>query len=180
MFKKYELIGAGVSVVCMAAALYLIQVNTNVASLQGSTQLAGLPESGVVIVGDGENVTKELRDALYSAVDAGGNLRDMVIEDVTVGEGEAVKAGDTVSVHYIGTLPDGTEFDNSKKKGQPFQFTVGAGRVIKGWDQGLVGMKVGGQRILVIPPQLAYGSQQAGPIPPNSTLVFSIELLQIK
>jgi FKBP-type peptidyl-prolyl cis-trans isomerase len=104
----------------------------------------------------------------------------LVIDDIVIGTGEEVKEGDTVSVHYIGTLPDGTEFDNSNKRGEPFEFTVGEGRVIKGWEDGLVGMKVGGQRILVIPPELAYGSQAMGPIPANSTLVFAIELLEIK
>jgi peptidylprolyl isomerase len=83
-------------------------------------------------------------------------------------------------VHYVGTLQNGTEFDNSKKRGQPFEFTVGAGQVIKGWDQGLVGMKVGGQRILVIPPDMAYGERGVGPIPGNATLVFSIELIDVK
>jgi FKBP-type peptidyl-prolyl cis-trans isomerase len=85
-----------------------------------------------------------------------------------------------VSVHYIGTLQDGTEFDNSKKRGAPFEFKVGEGRVIAGWEEGLVGMQVGGQRVLVIPPEKAYGSNGVGPIPGNATLVFSIELLEIK
>lgn len=85
-----------------------------------------------------------------------------------------------VVVHYVGTLPDSTEFDNSRRRGQPFTFQVGAGSVIKGWDEGLVGMKVGGQRILVIPPDKGYGAQAVGPIPANSTLVFAIELLEIR
>ncbi|MCA9358758.1 FKBP-type peptidyl-prolyl cis-trans isomerase [Candidatus Kaiserbacteria bacterium] len=104
----------------------------------------------------------------------------MVIDDVKVGSGDEVKAGDTVSVHYAGTLKGGKEFDNSKKRGAPFEFTVGEGRVIKGWEEGLIGMKVGGERILVIPPEKAYGEQGIGPIPGNATLVFSIELLEIK
>ncbi len=103
------------------------------------------------------------------------------IKDVTVGTGRAVKAGDKVKVHYVGTLPDGTEFDQSKKHGAPFSFEVGTGRVIKGWDQGLVGMKVGGKRKLTIPPDLAYGDRGVpGAIPPKSTLLFDIELLAIE
>jgi len=90
-----------------------------------------------------------------------------------------VKVGDRVSVHYVGTLQNGTEFDNSMKRGQPFTFRVGDGSVIKGWDEGLVGMKVGGQRILVVPPEMAYGNTPMGPIPANSTLVFSVELVNI-
>jgi FKBP-type peptidyl-prolyl cis-trans isomerase FkpA len=101
-------------------------------------------------------------------------------EDVVVGKGQEAKAGDTVSVHYVGTLTDGKEFDQSRKRGQPFTFPLGQGRVIKGWDQGVAGMKVGGKRKLTIPPSLGYGDRGAGTIPPNSTLLFEVELLEIK
>ena len=102
-------------------------------------------------------------------------------KDVTVGKGAEAKSGDTVSVHYVGTLQDGKEFDSSKKHGQPFTFELGQGKVIKGWDQGVVGMKVGGKRKLTIPPSLAYGARGFPPvIPPNSTLNFDIELLEVK
>jgi peptidylprolyl isomerase len=83
-------------------------------------------------------------------------------------------------VHYIGTLKDGTEFDNSHKRGDAFEFVVGEGMVIKGWEEGVLGMKKGGQRLLVIPSDMAYGANAIGPIPANSTLIFSIELLEIK
>jgi FKBP-type peptidyl-prolyl cis-trans isomerase len=97
-----------------------------------------------------------------------------------VGTGAAAKAGDTVTVNYVGALPDGTVFDASAKHGQPFSFTLGAGQVIAGWDQGLVGMKVGGKRKLIIPPDMAYGAQGAGGvIPPNATLLFEVELVKI-
>jgi FKBP-type peptidyl-prolyl cis-trans isomerase len=103
------------------------------------------------------------------------------IEDVKVGTGPAVKAGDTVSVHYVGKLADGKTFDSSKGKGQPFELSVGRGMVIKGWDVGLVGMQVGGVRRLVIPPDEAYGKRGVPPvIPPNATLHFEVELIQIK
>ena len=103
------------------------------------------------------------------------------IKDVVVGKGAEAKTGDNVKVHYVGTLPDGKEFDASKKHGQPFDFELGAGRVIKGWDQGLVGMKVGGRRKLTIPSDLAYGDRgMSTVIPPKSTLLFDIELLSIK
>ncbi len=105
----------------------------------------------------------------------------LVVKDTSIGTGAAVKSGDTVTVHYVGTLTDGTEFDSSRKHGQPFTFEVGKGRVIKGWDQGLVGMKVGGRRKLTIPPDLAYGDRgMSSVIPPKSTLLFDIELLSIK
>ena len=105
----------------------------------------------------------------------------LIVKDVAVGTGAAVKSGDTVTVHYVGTLTDGSEFDSSRKHGQPFTFEVGKGRVIKGWDQGLVGMKVGGRRKLTIPSDLAYGDRgMSTVIPPKSTLLFDIELLSIK
>jgi len=101
-------------------------------------------------------------------------------KDEKVGDGKEVIAGDTVKVDYKGWLDNGTVFDTSKKPGrEPFSFTVGAGSVIKGWDEGLVGMKVGGVRELTVPASLGYGDQDMGQIPPNSTLHFSVELLEI-
>lgn len=99
--------------------------------------------------------------------------------DDAVGEGQEAKAGDTVSVHYTGTLENGSKFDSSRDRGQPLRFPLGAGRVIQGWDEGVAGMKVGGKRTLVIPPELGYASRAIGPIPPNSTLIFDVELMGI-
>jgi peptidylprolyl isomerase len=102
------------------------------------------------------------------------------IEDVTVGNGAEAKAGQKVTVHYRGTLPDGKQFDASYDRGEPFEFNLGAGEVIKGWDQGVAGMKVGGKRKLVIPPALGYGARGAGGvIGPNATLHFEVELLKV-
>ena len=103
------------------------------------------------------------------------------ITELQVGEGAEASSGQTVAVHYRGTLENGKQFDASYDRGTPFTFPLGAGRVIKGWDEGVVGMKVGGKRKLVIPPDLAYGSRGAGGvIPPNATLVFEVELLDVK
>ena len=103
------------------------------------------------------------------------------IEDIKISEGSEVKKFDIVTVNYTGTLEDGTKFDSSLNPGRtPFRFTVGAGQVIKGWDEGLMGMKVGGKRKLTIPPELGYGSRDNGPIPANSTLIFDIDLLGIE
>ena len=100
--------------------------------------------------------------------------------DDQVGSGAVAEAGKNVSVHYTGWLMNGTKFDSSRDRGQPFTFPLGAGRVIKGWDEGVAGMRVGGKRTLIIPPDLAYGSRATGPIPPNSTLKFEVELLDVK
>jgi FKBP-type peptidyl-prolyl cis-trans isomerase len=101
--------------------------------------------------------------------------------DQAVGTGEAAIAGKNVSVHYTGWLENGKKFDSSVDRGQPFSFPLGAGRVIKGWDEGVQGMKVGGKRKLTIPSDLGYGSRGAGGvIPPNATLIFDVELLGVK
>jgi peptidylprolyl isomerase len=102
-------------------------------------------------------------------------------KELKIGEGNYPQKGDKVIVHYTGKLEDGTVFDSSLDRNVPFEFTLGQGRVIKGWDEGLVTMKIGGKRMLIIPPALGYGSKGAGDrIPPNSTLIFEIELLNIK
>ncbi|PIQ24802.1 peptidylprolyl isomerase [bacterium (Candidatus Blackallbacteria) CG17_big_fil_post_rev_8_21_14_2_50_48_46] len=106
-------------------------------------------------------------------------LPPLLVQDLVVGTGPAVATGNAVTVNYIGTLTNGTEFDNSYTRGQPFSFTVGANQVIKGWEQGLIGMQAGGKRRLTIPPHLAYGSATVGIIPPDSTLIFEIELVSI-
>jgi peptidylprolyl isomerase/FKBP-type peptidyl-prolyl cis-trans isomerase FkpA len=110
----------------------------------------------------------------------GAPVTELKMEDTKVGTGDAAAAGKSVTVHYTGWLTDGTKFDSSKDRGQPFTFQLGAGQVIKGWDQGVVGMKVGGVRKLTIPSSLAYGERGAGGvIPPNATLVFEVELLGV-
>ncbi|MES9964583.1 MAG: FKBP-type peptidyl-prolyl cis-trans isomerase [Candidatus Sedimenticola sp. 20ELBAFRAG] len=101
-------------------------------------------------------------------------------EDLVEGDGEQAVAGNSVTVHYTGWLTDGTKFDSSLDRNDPFRFPLGGGRVIRGWDEGVQGMKVGGKRRLTIPPQLGYGAAGAGGvIPPNATLVFEVELLEV-
>jgi FKBP-type peptidyl-prolyl cis-trans isomerase len=119
---------------------------------------------------------------------ADSGIKDLQQEDLTVGSGAEARAGRPVVVHYTGWLYDagkgdkrGNKFDSSKDHGEPFQFNLGAREVIPGWDQGVAGMKVGGKRVLTIPPHLGYGPRGAGGvIPPNATLVFEVELLDVK
>jgi len=102
--------------------------------------------------------------------------------DIKVGTGAVATKGQTVTVHYTGWLTNGKKFDSSVDRGEPFEFRLGAGEVIKGWDEGVAGMKVGGKRQLKIPPELGYGPQgtPGGPIPPNATLIFDVELLGVR
>jgi FKBP-type peptidyl-prolyl cis-trans isomerase FkpA len=108
-------------------------------------------------------------------------MADLTIEDHTVGTGAEARPGGTVTVHYVGTLDDGSKFDSSRDRGKAFSFPLGRGQVIEGWDQGVAGMRVGGVRRLVIPAELGYGDQGAPPvIPPGATLHFDIELLEVR
>jgi len=128
---------------------------------------------------DLDDVTVEATDAMteetLTTTDSG-----LQYVDLTEGPGAMPQAGQRVTVHYTGTLEDGTKFDSSRDRGRPFTFQIGVGQVIKGWDEGVATMRVGGQRKLVIPAELGYGSRGAGGvIPPNATLLFDVELLRI-
>jgi len=179
MFSKFEIIAGGVCVGLMALAVFLVQTRIDLNNIT-APQSAAVANSDVVVVDGSETSRNAQRDALLAATNSAGKLTRMVIDDIKIGTGAEVQAGDTVSVHYAGRLQDGTDFDNSRSRGAAFEFVVGGGQVIKGWEEGLVGMKVGGERILVIPPEKGYGAAGIGPIPGGATLVFSIELLEIK
>ncbi len=131
-----------------------------------------------------ETQTKSSTTATVSskveAVSTLPDVKELKIEDTKVGEGKEVKSGDTISINYKGALMDGTEFDSSYKRNQPFETKIGVGNVIKGWDQGIIGLKVGGKRKLTIPSALAYGPTAKSSIPANSALIFEVELMGIK
>lgn len=127
-----------------------------------------------------EDKTQEESETEEMVLDS-SEEQELQIEILKQGTGEEAKSGDNITVHYTGTLEDGTKFDSSLERGKPFVFTLGIGQVIKGWDMGVLGMKVGEKRKLVIPPELGYGETgtPGGPIPPNATLIFEVELLSI-
>ncbi len=127
-----------------------------------------------------KSTTGATMSAPTAAAKAAPEVTQLKIEDLKVGAGTEAVSGKTVSVHYTGTFTDGKKFDSSRDRGKPFQFVLGAGQVIKGWDQGVAGMKVGGHRKLTIPYTLAYGEQGVpGVIPAKATLLFDVELLDV-
>ena len=137
----------------------------------------------IAIIAGAWIISNNPQPAALSTADSDSNSYDiqgMKVEILQQGAGAAAKAGDTVTVNYVGTLADGTKFDSSIDRGQPFEFTLGQNSVIQGWELGVVGMKVGEKRRLTIPPELGYGSQGAGGvIPPNATLTFEVDMLKI-
>lgn len=177
-FNKYEAVGIFFSIAVMAVALGVIRFKTDV--FLASSTVDGRSQSAVVAVTNDKDEDVALKKTIKDAFSVDGELLELIIDDVRIGTGAAsVKEGDTVKVHYKGVTQDGVLFDSSYDRGTPFIFTVGGGKVIEGWEKGLVGMKVGGQRILVIPGDMAYGNRQVGTIPPNAPLVFEVELLAI-
>lgn len=166
------LISAGV--VIFFGLLFLVSVGLS--NNQADEAIASpLAEETVVATTPQEMTIEENTSGNMETTESG--LKYEVIKE---GVGETPQPGQTVTVHYTGTLEDGTKFDSSRDRGQPFSFKIGQGRVIKGWDEGLSLMKVGGRRRLVIPPELGYGARGAGGvIPPNATLIFDVELLKI-
>jgi peptidylprolyl isomerase len=119
-------------------------------------------------------------ETLLQEIQKSGSVTDLRIESLVQGSGDGAVSGDTVTVNYKGLLTDGTVFDASEKHGQPFSFTLGTNQVIQGWEQGILGMKKGESRLLAIPPALGYAGNAVGSIPPNSTLIFEVEMLNIE
>lgn len=173
--NRVEAVGIFLSIAVMAIALSVIRFKTDI--LAESPALEGGVQTAVVAVGQDE---ESLQKTLIEAADSSGEIVRLVVDDVRIGGGREAEPGDTLTVHYVGTMPDGVKFDSSYDRGEPFTFTVGEGRVIEGWEKGLIGMREGGSRILVVPSTMAYGNRQVGLIAPNSTLVFAIELLKVE
>jgi len=176
--NNFEVVGIAASIACMALALWLIRLESTNDALNALNNTTP-KDSELVYIGEEGNQSASVASALSDA-SSRGVVSKLVVDDVVIGTGEEVTEGDTVVVNYIGTLQNGQQFDSSYERGTPFTFEIGKGRVIAGWDTGVLGMKTGGKRILVIPSDMAYGKNGAGPIPANATLVFAIELLEIK
>lgn len=175
--NKTEAIGIFLSIAVMAIVLSYLRFNPDATTSVAAT--TGAQSAAVVVVAGEGNQDAALASAIVDSATDDGVLQKLIIDDIQAGSGPLVKSGDSVTVNYIGRLQDGLEFDNSYNNGRPFTFIVGDGDVIEGWDLGVVGMQTGGQRVLVIPSELGYGESGFGPIPPQATLVFAIELLSI-
>ncbi|MEJ1929667.1 FKBP-type peptidyl-prolyl cis-trans isomerase [Nostoc sp. NIES-2111] len=172
---KAILLSIGLMLVCV-----VVLVLAQVGGKQDSAIAANLPQTPPTVTSVKENNTPTKKNNMSdaNAVTTASGLKYVEIKE---GTGATPKTGQTVVVHYTGTLEDGTKFDSSRDRNSPFNFKIGVGQVIKGWDEGLSTMKVGGRRTLIIPSDLGYGARGAGGvIPPNATLIFDVELLDVK
>lgn len=169
---KYEAVGIGISVMAMATALFFMRFSDTL----GQPVVPGdNSQSASVILADSSEGGVEA--ALSEAIQ-GSKVGKIVATDITIGNGEEVKEGDNVQINYIATLQNGQEFDNTYKKGSALSFTIGDESIIEGLSEGIVGMKVGGQRVIIIPADKAYGREGYGPIPGNATVVYAVEVVE--
>jgi FKBP-type peptidyl-prolyl cis-trans isomerase len=170
--EKSEKIAVPVAIVAAAILFFGTQIWNLTFGAGAVTQQAAQAQAQAAATGTSTSQTITMQNV--------STVKGLEVYDEKVGTGAVAKTGQTVTAHYIGYLVNGTKFDSSVDRNQPFSFTLGGGQVIKGWDEGIVGMKVGGIRRLVISPELAYGTRAIGPIPANATLLFEVQLLNVK
>lgn len=179
MITKFEAFGIASCIGIMVLALFLMRLDGTTESL-ATVDKTNNSVASVVVAADTEDKHQARANAIVSSIDQTGEQKSLVIDDITFGNGAEATEGDVVRVHYIGRLENGQEFDNSYKRGEPIEFTLGKGEVIAGWEEGIEGMKVGGERILVVPPEYAYGNRSVGPIPAGAKLIFAVELISVE
>lgn len=163
--------------ILLGVGLIAVIVRLNMSPASSGVSFETLPENEISTSTESNSSTSP---ATNTVTETPENTVKLQATDVKKGEGAEAVNGKSISVHYVGTLEDGTKFDSSRDRGTPFTFTLGAGEVIRGWDLGVAGMKVGGVRKLTIPAELAYGERAMGKIPANSTLLFEVELLGVE
>jgi len=180
MFDSREALWISVSIGLLIIALLFIRFDGMDRIRQSFDTTEDSKFAAVVTPREGQTIEEAIVEALADGASLKAELIELVVVDSLVGTGATVTEGSTVTVHYVGNTDDGVQFDNSYNRGEPLTFTLGEGKVIEGWEEGLLGMKEGGKRALVVPANMAYGSRQVGPIKPNSALVFMVELLEVR
>ena len=178
MFDSRETLWISGSIALLV--IILLGMRFNVLDRTPTVEEALSPDAVVVVPKEGQTTEDALVEALAANASLQGSLRKLVVLDLIIGEGAIASKGDTLTVNYAGNTEDGVTVDSSYMRGAPYTFTLGNGTVIEGWEKGLVGMKTGGKRALIIPAHMAYGSRQVGPIPPNTALVYVVELLEVQ
>ncbi len=178
-FTKEEIVGISVSILVALGFFAVLRFDDIKGMVMRPDTGEGADTQEVVALGTTKDAGS-LTQLLTSALSSRGHVEKLITQDSKEGTGKEVVTGSRVTVHYIGSLQDGAEFDNSYAKGTPFTFVIGRGEVIAGWDKGLLGMKEGGERILIVPSDMAYGDRAVGIIPKNSTLLFAVEVLSVE
>ena len=179
-FNRYETVGIVVSIAAVIGVLVASRFFP-LSFLRNSAESDDTETARIITIDPGAtDDTSAVRQALLEGSTGNGRITTLIIQDTTIGTGRTARLGDTVTIHYIAKENDAGEFDNTYTKGTPLSFKVGADEVIEGLEQGIIGMKEGGKRILVIPSDMGYGDIAVAPLPANATLLFSVELLTIE
>lgn len=179
-FERDELIGIFISLVVVSAIFGAMRFHVIEQWFTSMTSADPLISADDVVAISSTDDVGNLARVLRDTFTATGVVTKIVVEDEREGTGPTVEDGSRVTVHYVGMLQDGTQFDNSYSRGEPYTFMVGAGEVIEGWEKGLLGAREGGERLLVIPPEYAYGSRSVGPVPADATLLFAVEIIKVE